>query len=211
LYVFANVSYLYVLSPEAVGNVSQASSVATEVVREFLGPAAVAFVAVAMMVSTLGSLHTGTMAGARISYAMSRDGLFFAPLARVSRTSRVPVNALILQGFWSCALALSGSYDTLTDYVIFAAWIFYALNVASVFILRRQLPDAERPYRTVGYPLVPLVFIVAAGWLIVNTLTATPRQALTGLAIILVGLPVYWYWTRVNGSRPDLEPRAISR
>ena len=211
LYVFANVSYLYVLSPEAIGNVSQASSVATEVVRQFLGPAAVAFVAVAMMVSTLGSLHTGTMAGARVSYAMASDGLFFAPLARVSRTSRVPVNALALQCFWSCVLALSGSYDTLTDYVIFAAWIFYALNMASVFILRRRLPDAERPYRTVGYPVVPLVFIVAAGWLIVNTLTATPRQALAGLAIILMGLPVYWYWTRVSGSRPDLEPRAISR
>ncbi len=196
LYVFANLSYLYVLSPLDIGNVSPSSSVATEVVRQFLGPAAVALVAVAMMISTLGTLHTGTMAGARISYAMANDGLFFAPLARVSARSRVPVNALLLQGFWSCVLALSGSYDTLTDYVIFAAWIFYALNTASVFILRRRMPDAPRPYRTIGYPYIPLIFIVSAVWLIVNTLTATPRQALAGLGIILIGLPIYAYWTR---------------
>ncbi len=198
LYVFANLSYLYVLSPEDLGNVSAASSVATEVVRQFLGPAAVALVAVAMMISTLGTLHTGTMAGARISYAMANDGLFFAPLAKVSAGARVPVNALLLQCVWSCVLALSGSYDRLTDYVIFAAWIFYALNTASVFILRRRLPDAERPYQTIGYPVVPLVFILVAAWLIVNTLTATPRQALAGLTIILMGLPVYWYWAQRN-------------
>jgi APA family basic amino acid/polyamine antiporter len=200
LYVFANLSYLYVLSPEDIGNVSAASSVATEVVRQFLGPAAVALVAVAMMISTLGTLHTGTMAGARISYAMANDGLFFAPLAKVSAGARVPVNALLLQCVWSCVLALSGSYDRLTDYVIFAAWIFYALNTASVFILRRRLPDAERPYRTIGYPVVPLAFILVAAWLIVNTLTATPRQALAGLTIILMGLPVYWYWAQRNGA-----------
>ena len=97
----------------------------------------------------------------------------------------MPVNALLAQCAWSSVLALSGSFDTLTDYVIFAAWIFYALNAASVFILRRRLPDAERPYRTIGYPIVPLIFIAAAGWLIVNTVIATPRQALTGLGIIL--------------------------
>ena len=152
LYLLANLSYLYVLSPVDIGNVSAASSVATEVARQFLGPAAVGAVAAAMMISTLGTLHTGTMAGARISYAMASDGLFFRPLATVSARTRVPVNALLVQGAWSSVLALSGSFDTLTDYVIFAAWIFYALNAASVFILRRRLPQAERPYRTIGYP-----------------------------------------------------------
>jgi APA family basic amino acid/polyamine antiporter len=126
---------------------------------------------------------------------MAADGLFFRPLATVSARSRVPVNALLVQCAWSSILALSGSFDTLTDYVIFAAWIFYALNAAAVFILRRRRPDAERPYRTIGYPLVPLIFIAAAGWLIVNTVVATPRQALTGLGIILLGLPIYAYWT----------------
>lgn len=196
LYVFVNAAYLYVLTPRAIADVSGASSVATEVVRQFLGPTAVAFVAMAMMISTLGSLHTGTMAGARISYAMAKDGLFFAPLARVSASTHVPVNALLLQGVWSCVLALSGSYDRLTDYVIFAAWIFYAMNAVGVILLRRRRPDVERPYKTVGYPVVPIVFVVVAVWLIVNTLTATPRQAFAGLGIILLGLPVYMYWAR---------------
>jgi basic amino acid/polyamine antiporter, APA family len=198
LYIFANFAYLYVLSPVEVSSVAKASSVATEVARKFLGPAAVSAIAMAMMVSTLGSLHTGTLAGARISYAMAKDGLFFRPLARLSERSRVPVNALILQCVWSCVLALSGSFDTLTDYVIFAAWIFYALNTASVFIFRRRMPNAERPYRTLGYPVLPILFLLAAGWLIYNTLRATPKQALIGLGIIALGLPIYFYWARKN-------------
>ena len=152
----------------------------------------------AMMISTLSSLHTGTLSGARISYAMAKDGLFFRPLARLSERTRVPVNALILQCVWSCVLALSGSFDTLTDYVIFAAWIFYALNAASVFIFRRKMPHAERPYRTVGYPVLPVVFLLSAGWLIYKTLWAKPTQALIGLGIIALGLPVYFYWARRN-------------
>jgi APA family basic amino acid/polyamine antiporter len=198
LYIFANLAYLYVLSPAEVANVSKASSVATEVARKFLGPAAVGVIAMAMMLSTLGSLHTGTLSGARISYAMAKDGLFFRPLARLSESTRVPVNALILQCVWTCVLALSGSFDTLTDYVIFAAWIFYALNTASVFIFRRRMPHAERPYKTVGYPVLPVVFLLAAGYLIVNTVIATPTQALIGLGIIALGLPIYFYWARKN-------------
>jgi APA family basic amino acid/polyamine antiporter len=198
LYLFANFAYLYVLSPVEVAGVAKASSVATEVARKFLGPAAVGAIAMAMMVSTLGSLHTGTLSGARISYAMAKDGLFFRPLARLSERTRVPVNALVLQCVWSCVLALSGSFDTLTDYVIFAAWIFYALNTASVFIFRRRMPHAERPYRTLGYPVLPVVFLLGAGWLIYNTLVATPRQALIGLGIIALGLPIYFYWARKN-------------
>src|SRR5437588_4822129 len=198
LYIFANFAYLYVLSPVEVASVSKASSVATEVARKFLGPAAVGVIAMAMMISTLGSLHTGTLSGARISYAMAKDGLFFRPLARLSERTRVPVNALILQCVWSCVLALSGSFDTLTDYVIFAAWIFYALNAASVFIFRRKMPHAERPYRTVGYPVLPVVFLLSAGWLIYKTLWAKPTQALIGLGIIALGLPIYFYWARRN-------------
>lgn len=196
LYVFVNLSYFYVLSPLDIGNVSPASSVATVVAQRFLGPAAVALMAVAMMISTLGTLHTGTMAGARISYAMAEDGLFFRPLARLNASSRVPVNALVWQCAWSCVLALSGSYDTLTDYVIFAAWIFYGLNATAVLLLRRRRPEVERPYRTLGYPLVPLVFILVAAWLVVNTFAATPKQALAGLGIIALGLPLSFYWTR---------------
>jgi APA family basic amino acid/polyamine antiporter len=196
LYIFINFAYLYVLSPVEIVSVAETSSVATEVARRYLGPAAVGAIAMAMMISTLGSLHTGTMAGARISYAMASDGLFFRPLARVSAGTHVPINALVVQCIWACVLALSGSCDTLTNYVIFAAWIFYGLNSAAVFILRRTMPDAERPYRTVGYPVLPAVFLLAAVWLFVNTLIATPREAVIGLAIIALGLPAYWYWSR---------------
>src|SRR4030095_1690775 len=124
------------------------------------------------------------------------------PLARVSAGAHVPANALLLQCAWSCVLALSGSYDTLTDYVIFASWIFYGLNVGSVFILRRRMPGAERPYRTPGYPVVPLIFILAAAYITANTLVATPRQAVAGLGIILLGVPVYAYWAR-KARRPE--------
>jgi APA family basic amino acid/polyamine antiporter len=207
LYLVANVAYVYVLSPIEVASVPTSSSVATEVVRAYLGPLAVSGVAMAMMISTLGSLHTGTMAGARISYAMARDGLFFRPLARVGPRTHVPVNALLLQCGWSCVLALSGSFDTLTDYVIFAAWIFYGLNTASVFIFRKRLPHADRPYRTIGYPVVPAIFLLAAAWLIVNTFVATPRQALIGAGIMAMGLPLYVYFAAVRRrSGQDDEP-----
>ena len=204
LYIFANAAYLYVLSPLEIASISKNSSVATEVAGRFqvggrlLGPAAVSLIAMAMMISTLGSLHTGTMAGARISYAMARDGLFFRPMAKISERTRVPVNALLIQAAWSCVLALSGSFDTLTDYVIFAAWIFYGLNTASVFIFRKRMPNAERPYKALGYPVVPIVFLLVTVWLLVNTLMATPRQALIGLLIIALGLPIYAYWSRTK-------------
>ena len=198
VYIFANLSYLYVLNPTEVASVPSSSSVATEVARKYLGAGAVSLIAMAMMVSTLGSLHTGTLAGARITYAMARDRLFFEPLARLSPKTRVPVNALVVMGVWSCVLALSGSFDTLTDYVIFAAWIFYGLNTASVFIFRRRMPHAERPYRTLGYPFVPVIFLLVTVWLLANTLMATPRQALIGLGLILLGLPIFYYWSRHN-------------
>ena len=203
LYIFANVAYLYVLSPVEVAGVSKVSSIATEIARRFLGPAAVGVIAMAMMVSTLGSLHTGTLTGARISYAMAKDGLFFRPLARLSQRTRVPVHALLLQCVWTCVLALSGSFDALTDYVIFASWIFYALNTASVFIFRRSMPEVKRPYRTIGYPVLPIVFLLSSGWLIYKTLWAKPTQALIGLGIIALGIPIYWYWSSKLARRQD--------
>jgi APA family basic amino acid/polyamine antiporter len=103
----------------------------------------------------------------------------------------VPVRALLLQGAWAIVLAMSGSYDTLTDYVIFGSWIFYGLTASSVFVFRRRLPEAERPYRTWGYPVVPVLFLVATGFLLVNTLGTAPVQSLIGLALIALGLPVY--------------------
>ncbi len=198
LYIFANLAYFYVLTPTEIADVPAASSVATQVAARFLGSFAITMLAAALLASTFGTLHTSILTGARVPYAMSRDGLFFSNLARLSARSRVPVGALILQGIWAGILTLSGSYDALTDYVIFASWIFYGLATASVFIFRRRFPDAERPYKTWGYPVVPVIFLIVTAWLLINTLLTTPRQALTGLGLIALGLPVYWYWTRAN-------------
>jgi APA family basic amino acid/polyamine antiporter len=127
---------------------------------------------------------------------MSRDRLFFARLARLSPRTHAPVGALMVQAVWAGVLALSGSYDVLTDYVIFASWIFYGMTTASVFIFRRRLPQAERPYRAWGYPIVPALFLFVTGWLLINTLLAARNQALAGLFLIALGLPVYWFWSR---------------
>jgi APA family basic amino acid/polyamine antiporter len=127
---------------------------------------------------------------------MARDGMFFSGLARVSPRTHVPIRALLVQGAWAVLLVLSGSYDTLTDYAIFSVLIFVALGTASVFVFRRQQPDAERPYRTWGYPIVPAAFLIVTGWLLINTLLTTPGRAAAGLALMAMGLPFYWYWSR---------------
>ena len=123
---------------------------------------------------------------------MAHDGLMFRGLGKLSIT-RVPVRALLFQGFLASVLALSGSFDTLTDYVVFGSWIFYALVTSSIFVFRRKHPDALRPYRAWGYPVVPVVFLLVAGWLLINTLVTSPTQSFTGLGLIILGLPVYYY------------------
>jgi basic amino acid/polyamine antiporter, APA family len=139
------------------------------------------------------------LAGSRVPFAMARDGMFFPALAKVSPHTHVPIRAVLAQAVWASVMALSGTYDTLTDAVIFASWLFYGLAAASLFVFRRQLPDAERPYRAFGYPLLPALFVLSAFALLVTTFFATPRQAMVGVALMLAGLPFYLYWTR---SRP---------
>ena len=229
LYVFVNIAYFYVLTPTEVASVSKDSSVAAEVTRTFMMPFSqtlkgfvAALIAGCLMASSLGTLHTSILAGARVPYAMSRDRLFFDRMARLSLRTHVPVGALIFQGIWAGILTLSGSFDQLTDYVIFGSWIFYALVTTSIFIFRRRMPDAERPYRAWGYPVVPVLFLLVAGWLLFTTLLPDPGRAATeismllhlklppdgfkgislnafiGLGLIAVGLPVYWYLSRKN-------------
>jgi APA family basic amino acid/polyamine antiporter len=196
LYVFANLAYFYVLTPAEVASVAESSSVATEVLRRFLGPMAVSLTALALMVSSFGSLHASVLANSRIPYAMARDGLFFRALDHLSLRSNVPTRAIIAQAVWGSVLAVSGSYDTLTDSVVFASWLFYGLATASVFIFRRTMPDAPRPYRAWGYPIVPVIFVLVTVALLINTFVAAPKQALLGVAVLIAGLPFYWYWSR---------------
>ena len=203
LYVFAHLAYFYVLDPTSIANVSKDSSVAKEVVSRFFGSDmgtfatgfAVSLFTVGLMLSSIGTLHTSILTGARVPYAMAKDGLMFEPMGRISEGTRGPVIALIVQGIWACLLALSGSFDTLTDYVVFGSWIFYALATSSVFVFRRKYPDAIRPYRAFGFPVVPILFLIVAGWLLINTIITTPTQAFAGIFLILLGLPVYYYLT----------------
>jgi len=205
MYVFVNFAYAFVLPPHAIASVSLSSSVATEVAATFLGPAAVKIVAGALVVSIFSALQVMTLLGARVPFAMAADGLFFRSLGTVSAT-RVPARALVAQGVWASLLVLSGSFDTLTDYALFAVLAFVCLNAASVFVLRRREPGRERPYRTWGYPVTPLLFLVVTTFLLMNTLVTAPKQAAAGLGLIALGLPFYWYWTRGATPAPsDLE------
>jgi APA family basic amino acid/polyamine antiporter len=199
LYLFVNVAYFYALTPLEVASVPTSSSVATEVLKRFLGPMAVSMTAVALMVSSFGALHASVLANSRIPFAMARDGLFFRGLVRLSPRSNVPVRAILAQAAWASVLALSGSYDTLTDSVIFASWLFYGLVTASLFVFRRTMPDAPRPYRALGFPAVPVIFLLVTAALLINAFVAAPRQAVQGVILLAAGLPFYWYWSRGTG------------
>jgi APA family basic amino acid/polyamine antiporter len=168
------------------------------VVTSFLGSRAGGFMAAALAMCVFGSLQVVSLVSARIPFAMAQDGLFFKSLGRLSPRTRVPIRALLAQAAWSIVLVFSGSYDTITDYAIFAVLIFVALAAASVFLFRRRMPDAPRPYRTLGYPVVPVLFLLVATWLIINTLMTTPDRALAGVGLMLLGLPFYWYWSRLQ-------------
>jgi basic amino acid/polyamine antiporter, APA family len=117
-------------------------------------------------------------------------------LVRLSPRSNVPVRAILAQTAWASVLTLSGSYDTLTDSVIFASWLFYGLVTASLFVFRKTMPDAARPYRALGYPVIPMIFLLVTAALLINTFAAAPREALQGVVLLAAGLPFYWYWSR---------------
>ena len=203
VYIAAQIAYFYVLDPTTVASVSSSSSVAKVVVSMFFGGntasiatgAAVAFFTVGLMLSSLGTLHTSLLAAGRIPYRMAREGLMFRIFGRVS-INHVPVTSVLLTGGLAIVLALIGSFDTLTDYVVFAMWIFYALITGSIFIYRRKFPHLDRPYRAWGYPVVPVIFLLVAAWLLYRTLMDSPKQAVTGLVLIAIGLPVYWFFNK---------------
>ncbi|MGC1520075.1 MAG: amino acid permease [Steroidobacteraceae bacterium] len=196
LYLFVNVAYYYALTPLEIAGVPLSSSVATEVLKRFMGPMAVSMMAVALMVSSFGALHASVLANSRIPFAMARDGLFFKSLGSLSPRTKVPARAILAQAAWASVLAVSGSYDTLTDSVIFSSWLFYGLMTAALFIFRKEMPNAHRPYRAFGYPVVSLIFLLVTAALLINTFVAAPREGLRGVAVLAAGLPFYWYWSR---------------
>ena len=199
LYGLANLAYFWALPFDQILTANSnlyrdALPVAAKTAQTFLGARGPAIVSILFMISAAGALNGVILATARIPFIMSRDGLFFAKLGQLHEVSRVPVWAIGALSVWSSLLALSGSFDQLTDMSVFAYWVFYALAASSVFVLRRRLPDAPRPYRTVGYPVVPALFVLTAIWLLYNSLQSSPVEAAMGLLLISLGLPVFYFY-----------------
>ncbi len=189
LYLAANAAYAYALPLRAI---AASRLVAADAASVFMGPAGGGIVSAAVLVSTFGTVNGMVLSGPRVTYAMARDGVFFNRLADVHPRFRTPHVSILVQAVWACLLTLSGRFDQLFTYVIFAAWIFYGLTASAVFVLRRKRPEAARPVRTWGYPVVPAAFILVAAALVVNTLISDPRDSLMGLCIVCLGLPVYF-------------------
>jgi APA family basic amino acid/polyamine antiporter len=170
--------------------------VGTAVMTQMFGAAGGALMAIAIMISGFGCNNGLILAGARVYYAMAKDGLFFRSVAKLHPTYKTPHVSLMVQMAWTCILCISGSYGQLLDYIIFAVLVFYILTIFGLFVLRRTHPDAHRPYRAVGYPVLPAIYIVMALFIDVVLLRYKPQYTWPGLIIVLLGIPVYFLWTR---------------
>lgn len=197
LYFLANMTYLALMPVPALESVNAAGNqiAAIESVRMFWGEGGIIFISVLICLSTLGCTHATIMSNARTSFAMAKEGLFFPAMSKVNK-AHVPGNALLYQCIWACLLVLSGTFDQLTDMLIFAAFIFYGATTLGVFILRKKMPDTPRPYKVWGYPVIPALFILFCIVLIVNTIYSRPREACIGLVLILIGVPLYWLFKK---------------
>jgi APA family basic amino acid/polyamine antiporter len=193
LYIACQFVYLNVLT---FGQIQHAANdrVAAAAADQMFGPAGASFMAAAIMVSTFGCTNGLTLAGARVYYAMAKDKLFFRRAGELDPHTNAPVFSLVVQCVWSVLLTLSGGYNDLLDYVIFAVLLFYILTIAGLFVLRRTRPDLDRPYRAFGYPVLPAVYMAAAGLIEVLLLLYKPNYTWPGLIIVLLGLPVYFIW-----------------
>ena len=200
MYFLANMTYLSVMSVESMEQINAAGNTvaAIEAVKMFWSSGGVIFISCLILFSTLGCTHATILSNSRTSYAMAKEGLFFPKMAKVN-SSHVPGKALWYQGIWACLLVLSGTFDQLTDMLVFAAFIFYGATTLGVFILRKRMPDANRPYKVWGYPVVPAVFIIFCIFLIGNTIIARPREAAIGVFLILLGIPFYYWFSRKKG------------
>jgi basic amino acid/polyamine antiporter, APA family len=195
LYLACNVVYLMALPLEQIQTAAE-DRVATVVAQQMWGPVAVQLLAAGIMISTFGCANGMLLAGSRVYYAMAKDKLFFRQAGTLNPASHTPVASLWLQCAWACLLTLSGRYNDLLDYVIFAVLLFYILTIAGIFVLRRTRPDMERPYRAIGYPILPIVYILVAGLIEVLLLLYKPNYTWPGLIIVLLGIPVYFFWQK---------------
>jgi len=195
LYIASNFVYLNVLPLDAIQH-AENDRVGALAAKEMLGPAGLRIMAAAIMVSTFGCINGLILAGARVYYAMAKDKLFFRKAGELHPVTQAPVFSLGVQCIWAVLLTTSGSYNDLLEYVIFAVMLFYILTITSLFVLRRTRPDMERPYKAIGYPVLPAIYLVAAALIEVLLLIYKPNYTWPGLGIVLLGLPVYFIWRR---------------
>lgn len=196
LYVLANMAYLSLLPMQDI-QTAEADRVGTAAAKVIFGDVAVFLMAGLIMVSTFGCNNGLILAGGRLFYAMANDGLFFKKAAQLNQ-NQVPAYALWIQCGWASVLCLSGRYGDLLEYTTFASLLFYMVTIGGLFVLRRREPDAERPYRAFGYPVLPAIYILAAAAFCLNLLISSPVFTMAGLGIVLLGLPIY-YLSRSQG------------
>jgi len=211
LYIACNFIYLSVLplngAPGGMSTLARGikhaaeDRVGTAVMTQMLGPSGGFLMAAAIMISGFGCNNGLILSGARVYYAMAKDGLFFRSVARLHPKYKTPAISLMVQMVWTCLLCISGSYGQLLDYIVFAVLVFYILTIVSLFVLRRTHPGAERPYRAFGYPVLPAIYIVMALFIDVVLLRYKPQYTWPGLIVVLVGIPVYYAWSRRIGSQ----------
>jgi APA family basic amino acid/polyamine antiporter len=208
LYVLANFVYVAVLPLAGDPNgttilargiqYAREDRVATAAMQQIFGSAGAQIMAVAILISTFGCNNGLILAGARVYYAMAKNGLFFRSAARLHPKYHTPAHSLVMQCVWTCILCISGSYGQLLDYIIFAVLVFYILTIAGLFVLRVKRPDEPRPYRAIGYPILPAIYILMAVFIDVVLLRYKPQYTWPGLIIVLLGIPVFFLWSKRN-------------
>lgn len=198
IYLLVNTAYLSLLPVAELESIfeSGTSIAAIEAVKVFWGRSGEVFIAILILVTTLGCNHVTVLGSSRIYYAMAKEGLFFNKVAKLNKHA-VPGNSLLFQCVWACVLVLSGTFDQLTDMIIFAVFLFYGSTALGVFILRKRIPDEPRPYKVWGYPVVPAIVILFSAALFFNTFITRPREAVIGVVLMLTGIPM-WYWFNRN-------------
>ena len=204
IYLLVNVTYLTLLSIPQLVHIHESGNqiAAVEAVRTFWGKGGVLFISLLILVTTLGCTNASILTGARPYYAMAREKLFFQGITKIN-SANVPSNSLLWQGIWASVLVLSGTFDQLTDMIIFSVFIFYGATALGVFILRRRIPEVHRPYKVWGYPVVPAVFILFCIGLFFNTIITRPREAAIGMILIFSGIPVYFFLKRKYSKTED--------
>jgi len=193
IYVLINVAFLYVFPIEQMKGLHLVAASAAE---KIFGTAGASIISVVVIISSFGALNGSILASARVQFAMARTKMFFFSLGKVHPKFKTPHVSLVVQGVWASILVLSGSFDTITDYVIFAAWLFYMLGAIGVFVLRKKYKDVYRPYKVWGYPYVPLIFIVFSLVFLINSVISNFENSMMGALLIASGLPFYWYWKK---------------